>query len=505
MPLRSLARLVLSSVAGGVIASSACGGTRNTTSTPAAVSPSASMSASTSASSPPPPMPMGAIAPSTPALVVAPAPPDPVALLREYLHARLPTGGTLHEENGVFTITHVNETALTPLQIAALYLELTDVYSAPELAEEIAKAQKKPRWASLAKGTEVAVPRALQSLPVDVAKNRLGWPSDGSMRGLYLTGEMAAAESFPKLLDKVAEHGMNAVVVDAKDVTGTLAYASDVALAVETGATKSAPIRSFSRVVRAAHAKGVRVVARVSCFRDEFLARRRDTLAIQRRGGGAHRNVHGMIDWLDPTNEDVRGYLVAIVDEVLAAGVDEVQLDYVRYPTEGVGDADFKLGERKLTTRQVIADFVGKVHDKTKAAGVPLSLDVFGIVAWGFDADVNSTGQDLTLLGPEIEALSPMVYPSHFADGFNGYEVPGAHADIVGIGTRKAIEMMKARSPKVVVRPWVQAFPYKSPGYGSGYIADQIASAAHVGGVGWLAWNSGGEYGATFGATSTKR
>jgi hypothetical protein len=151
-----------------------------------------------------------------------------------------------------------------------------------------------------------------------------------------------------------------------------------------------------------------------------------------------------------------------------------------------------------------MASLVGQVHDVPQHAGEPLSHDVFGIVAWGFDADVLSTGQDLTLLGPEIEALSPMVYPSHFSEGFNGYEVPGAHADIVGIGTRKAIEAMKEKAPKVVVRPWVQAFPYRSPGYGSGYIADQIASSAHNGGVGWLAWNSGGEYAATFGATAMR-
>jgi hypothetical protein len=153
------------------------------------------------------------------------------------------------------------------------------------------------------------------------------------------------------------------------------------------------------------------------------------------------------------------------------------------------------------STEEVIAAFVKRVHEVTQAARVPLSLDVFGCVAWGNKPDMDSTGQDLMRLGPNIEALSPMVYPSHFADGFNGYEIPGDHADIVGIGTQHALDMLaKAGASNVVVRSWVQAFPYKSPHFGAPYVADQIKSAKEVGGVGWLAWNSGGEYGATYAA-----
>ncbi len=102
------------------------------------------------------------------------------------------------------------------------------------------------------------------------------------------------------------------------------------------------------------------------------------------------------------------------------------------------------------------------------------------------------------MLAPHIEALSPMVYPSHFANGFMGYEKPGDHADIVAIGTKRAVEEVKAVGAKTVVRSWVQAFPWKTTTFGPQYIADQIREAKVGGGVGWLAWNSGGEYGATF-------
>src|SRR5262249_46507556 len=161
-------------------------------------------------------------------------------------------------------------------------------------------------------------------------------------------------------------------------------------------------------------------------------------LAVQKRGGGPHYAPSKVIDWLDPSNENVQGYLSSVVDEALSFGVDEIQLDYVRYPTEGVWDADFHLKEKKLAPADVITNFVKRIHEHTAKSGVPLSLDVFGVVAWRDPRDIEATGQDLRRLAPFIEAVSPMVYPSHFADGFNGYEHPGDHADVVAIGTKKA-------------------------------------------------------------------
>jgi hypothetical protein len=192
-----------------------------------------------------------------------------------------------------------------------------------------------------------------------------------------------------------------------------------------------------------------------------------------------------------------------VVGETLGAGVDEIQLDYVRYPTEGVAHADFGLGPAKST--DVIADFVGRVHERTQAAGVPLSIDVFGVVAWQRDADVRATGQDLARLGPLVEAVSPMVYPSHFAEGFNGYPDPGAHPEVVGIGTRQTEEALRKAGATAVVRPWIQAFPWRAPNYSEAYVVQEIDQAAAAHGVGWLAWNAKGSYDEVVAAASQTR
>jgi hypothetical protein len=136
------------------------------------------------------------------------------------------------------------------------------------------------------------------------------------------------------------------------------------------------------------------------------------------------------------------------------------------------------------------------VHEVTKARGVPLSLDVFGVIALGKRIDIDALGQDPPVLAPECEALSPMVYPSHYAKGFMGWDEPGDHPEIVGMGTKGMVEQIEKAGVKggAIIRPWVQAMYYKSPTYGPNYLGQELKSASDGGGMGWLMWNPGQDY-----------
>jgi hypothetical protein len=332
----------------------------------------------------------------------------------------------------------------------------------------------------------VTVPAAAAPPP---AEPRLGWPDDGRIAGVYAQIGMIGQPWFPKFLGRIAAAGMNAVVVDGKDYSGWLTYPSDISLAVETKSASHAVLRSLTALVHSAHERGVRVILRLACFHDPWMAQHRRDLAI-----------HGMTDWIDPNNDAAQGYLLDVVDETLGTGVDEIQLDYVRYPTEGIRHADFALKGTKTT--DVIAGFVRRVHERTSEAGVPLSLDVFGVVAWQRDVDVRATGQDLARLGRIVEAVSPMVYPSHFREGFNGYSEPGAHPEVVAFGTHQATSVLKKAGSTATVRPWIQAFPWHAPGYSTEYVAREIVLAHAARGNGWLAWNAGGYYNEVFAAAT---
>ena len=172
----------------------------------------------------------------------------------------------------------------------------------------------------------------------------------------------------------------------------------------------------------------------------------------------------------------------------------------------GIKNADFHLQERNLTKTQVIRDFVRRVHTVTRAHGVPLSLDVFGVIAFGKRGDIEGLGQDPAMLAAECEVLSPMVYPSHYDAGFAGFETPGDHPELVGMATKAIlaqIEAAKVPHP-AKVRPWLQAMAWKSPTYSPGFLKSEIRSSNDAGGSGWLMWNPGQKYGYTWEAVPAK-
>jgi hypothetical protein len=241
---------------------------------------------------------------------------------------------------------------------------------------------------------------------------------------------------------------------------------------------------------------------RVSCFEDEFIAHAKPDL-LPRANWAPGRPYQ--IGWLDPANPEARAYLMDLVKEALDFGVDEIQLDYVRYPVLGVKNADFDATKGKTAKTIVIRNFVREVHALTQARKVPLSLDIFGIVAEGVRADIDALGQDPVLLAPECEVLSPMVYPSHYKAGYAGFEVPGNHPEIVGMATRKILAMLKHGKTHAIIRPWLQAASWNSPDYGPAYVAAEVKSAVGAGSHGWLMWNPAQTYTVTWQALPVER
>jgi len=420
-----------------------------------------------------------------------------------WLKGRLPEGGALADAGVVHTV----RAGETWQSIAEAYLDLTSVYDPLDLAKEIADANGPASKRGPTPGLRVAIPHILPSAPPSTpAAERIGVPKDGIMKGIYVRGSTAGARTYPALLDRVAAHGMNAIVLDVKDYDGPLTYPSKVPLAVEAGATRKAPMRSYARAVRFAHARGVRVIARVSCFNDQLMAKAHPGMAIRGISGHVYRN-----GWLDPKSERAQDYAIDLVKEALAAGVDEIQLDYVRFPVTGMKNIDFGLDTRKNPNAkvEVITKFVERVHSVTKAHGVPLSLDVFGVIAFGKKVDMQNLGQDPVELAQHSEFLSAMVYPSHYDPGFMGYENPADHPELVGLGVKHMLSEMEERgidlSKAAKIRPWLQAMRHTTTNYGAGYIQEQIRTSDKAGGAGWLLWNPGQVYNVAWSALPKKQ
>jgi len=464
-----------------------------------------------------------AAAPAAQGTVPAVAQPDGPAAPAEdtlagWLTARLPKGGALTaRSDGTIGIEHVVQDKESLNAVAEAYLELTQVYLAEDLTRAIRDENQLPKNASPEKGTSLRIPEVLSAVPKSPVEGRLGWGETDGLRGLYVRAFVAARKGFLPMLDTMVARGMNLVVIDVKDANGRLTYPSKVQLANEIGATAAPQIKNLSRTIAFAHARGIRVAMRIVCFADDLLSRKRGDLAVQ------HVQKRPLyIGWLDPSNDEVQKYVVDLATEAMDAGADEIQLDYVRYPVEHVENADFRLRERKLRRTEVIRDFVRRVHTATQAQAVPLSVDIFGIVAEGVKTDIENLGQDPGLLARECEALSPMVYPSHYPRGFHGYDEPGDHPELVRVGVGNLLNLIRRHKPrkgdegvsseKAVVRPWIQGMSWHAPSFGPQYIADQVGHADKAGASGWMVWNPSQDYTATWqgipvasGKTGTRR
>ncbi len=174
------------------------------------------------------------------------------------------------------------------------------------------------------------------------------------------------------------------------------------------------------------------------------------------------------MNWVDPALPEVQDYLLALVGKVAQMGVDEIQLDYIRFPTQGdMGEAVFAFNPAFVTRDQVISRFVGRVRQALEGTGVLLSADIFGVIPWGRLADQQSTGQNLATLLPLLDVVSPMLYPSHFYGPFGKMErLVDYPYYLVYEGCRKITAMAAAR-------PWLQAFSYGVEGFEAGYVCDR--------------------------------
>jgi hypothetical protein len=410
---------------------------------------------------------------------------EPHDTFADWLRDHLPMHkGQIVPKDGKLTVVHTVEDGDTALSIATMYLDLTTVYRAKDLAKEIVQS-----GASLAPGSKVEIPHLLDAPYKEPDQDRLGWPEDRALRGVFITGAFASLY-WPETIEKLATRGLNAIVLDAKDYDGPVNYPTAVKLAIELEAAKAAPIPSFRRAIRFAHARGIRIIARIPCFHDPWAAKRAPRLSIQGNWGGPFP-----MGWLDPMNMEAEDYAIDLAKESMDAGADEIQLDYVRFPVTGQSLKAALMPPADGHRSQGIRKFVDRMHEVTHARGVPLSLDIFGVAATGEMDDIEALGQNIGTIGAGAEVLSPMVYPSHYGPGYRGWDTPGNHAEIIGIGTRAALaKLAAAKNKTTAIRPWMQASSYKTPNYGPKYIQDEIKSAETSGALGWLFWDPANSY-----------
>lgn len=372
-------------------------------------------------------------------------------------------------------------------RICARLRERTGHYSVDDMVAAVRRANDL-QTNLLRPGTVLRIPAASRAVTAVVQRTV---SAGAEVRGMYLTGPACGVGSVVQRVERFIAAGGNTVVFDAKDIDGAVSYQSGAALA-GWGRGREAPvIPSLAGMLEEFHRRGLHVVARVAVFLDGDLGTRRPDLALQGPDGRPW-DERGCV-WLDPTQAEVRDYHLALAAELAAAGVDEVQLDYVRYPTSGWrGDWQGDTAATAARRQEVIAGFLAAVRDTLAGTGVLLSADLFGIMAWERTEDLALTGQHVPTLAALVDVLCPMVYPSHFAPGFAGMRQPADEPGwLVGEATRRFRELA---GPGARVRPWLQAFPWRVTTFDAAYISAQVLAARAEGAAGWCLWNPASQY-----------
>lgn len=268
-------------------------------------------------------------------------------------------------------------------------------------------------------------------------------------------------------LELIKDTAVNAIVFDTKDEVGTTLYPTSVAFANEIGAVEDFydPIATLETV----HGLGLYAITRIATFEDPIWTKAQPEAKLAGK-------------WIDARNPDNWEYPLALAIEACELGFDEIQFDYVRFPAGSTaGAAPPTTQEERVTA---IAAFLKEARSRLHTLGCAVSADIFGITA--SSPTDEGIGQRPDELSAVVDALSPMIYPSHYSPGWLGFADPNDHPGPV---TADALDQALARmAPGSLLRPWLQAFYYNSAQIRAG-----IAEAESRG-LGWILWNSVGRY-----------
>ena len=288
-----------------------------------------------------------------------------------------------------------------------------------------------------------------------------------------------------QVLDLIAAGRINAVELDVKDESGEVGYASGVPLATTIGAVRDA-LRRPAGDRRAARA-GVRVIGRIVNFLDPCWPSGRGRTAgsdmvVLDGGGEPLANNYGTAAFANFAHPEVQQYQIDLAVEAVALGFDEILYDYVRRPEGDMATMQFP--GLTMPPEVSIARFVAATKAAIAPSGALLGISVFGISA----SRPEPTAQDIGLLAPSVDYVSPMVYPSHWGSGEYGVADPVRQpADIV-TASLADFERIVAGSGAAVV-PWLQDFSCGDVVYGPLEVRAQIDAARATGVEGFLLWN----------------
>lgn len=319
-----------------------------------------------------------------------------------------------------------------------------------------------------------------------------------TVKAIYLTAYSAgSAKKMDQMIDLINRTELNAVVIDIKDYSGKVLYDSNLLWVEEFGAEDNR-LGDLKALLKKLRENNIYTIARQTVFQDPLLANKKPEWAIHSKNGGSTSSAdrlwhdHKGLAWVDPTRVEVWNYNLAIAKEAIRLGFDEINFDYVRFPSDGnMSLVVYNTGDEPRY--QVMRRFFVYLDQNLKREPAWISLDFFGYVMERTD-DLQ-IGQRLVDAVDVVDFIYPMMYPSHYSRGSFGYDNPATIPGlIIENGMKKGLPTFEGQRAKV--RPWLQAFDIGAV-YSDGIkIREQINAVEKYSDAGWLLWNAVNRYSA---------
>ena len=340
-------------------------------------------------------------------------------------------------------------------------------------------------------------------------------PTPNPLKGIYMSSWAAGSSKFrTHLYDLVDTTEVNAVVIDVKDYTGRISFEVDDPSIMATGAVEKR-IPDIKQFIDKLHKKGVYVIGRISTFQDSYLINVHPEWAVKTKEGVIWKDYKG-VKWLDAGAEPVWDYIASIGRAAYKVGFDELNFDYIRFPSDGnLVDIAYSWGAGR-TRVEVMKSFFSYLHDQFSGTGITISADLFGLTTSAED-DLG-IGQILEYGLASFDYVAPMVYPSHFGKGYDNFAKPAEHPyDVIKLSMSRAVakaeatttrsrivgeEPIASTSPQLYtkdtydknkLRPWLQAFDLGAI-YTPAMIRAQMQATYDVGLTSWMLWDAASVY-----------
>ncbi len=312
------------------------------------------------------------------------------------------------------------------------------------------------------------------------------------VKAIYVSSWVAGTPSIrEKLFKLIDETELNAVIIDVKDNTGILSW--------------DGRIKDLDTLIEDLHARNIYVIARIAAFQDPAYVKLHPERAVTNITTGTIWRDRKGEPWVDTGSKDMWKYLVDLGKETHGRGFDELNYDYIRFPTDGdLKSMRFPVsGERGLTDKRgIVQEFYKYLHDAFSPIGIPISGDVFGIITTNSN-ETKTLGQDLGDALKYFDYVAPMVYPSHFYKGTAGYDNPAAHPGPIitySMGGARDIAYAVASSTGqstssliLKLRPWYQDFDMGAT-YTAEMVRAQISAGEKLGINSWMLWDPSNKY-----------